>query len=149
MTRETPVPCRSRIGDLRLVDLRSVVEPNGTLVVADAGPHVPFDIVRVFAVTAVAAGERRGSHAHRRLNQFLICVNGSVAVTVDDGRERRTMVLDHLSRALHVPPGVWAEQVYSGPDAVLMVLCDRPYEEEDYIRDYAAFRSYRNAIEEA
>ena len=48
-----------------------------------------------------------------------------------------------MSRALLVPPGIWAEQVYEGDDTVLMVLCDLPYDEADYIRDYTEFLAFR------
>jgi dTDP-4-dehydrorhamnose 3,5-epimerase-like enzyme len=126
-----------------LLGLHSVIEPNGTLIVAEAGRQVPFEIVRIFAVTAVGVNECRGHHAHKKLSQLLVCLSGKVEVTVDDGRERRMVVLDHPAQALHLPPGIWAEQVYEGPGTVLLVLCDRPYEEEDYIRDYDDFIAYR------
>ena len=130
------------LADVRLLDLHSVIEPNGTLVVAEARRHLPIAIARMFAVTAVAAGERRVQHAHKRLNQVLVCLSGSVEVTLDDGTRQEVVVLDHPARALHVPPGIWADQTYAGPATVLVVLCDRPYEESDYIRDYAEFLAY-------
>lgn len=130
------------VSDARLVDLRAVIEENGTLVAAEAS-HLSFEVARVFAVTAVAAGERRGEHAHKQLNQLLVCLSGVIEVVVDDGEQRQTVTLDSPSRALHLPPGIWAEQTYGGPTTVLMVLCDRPYEESDYIRDYQEFLAWR------
>lgn len=135
-----------KVSDIQATDLFSVIEPNGTLVVAEALRHVPFPIVRIFAVTAVEAGKQRGHHAHRALTQLLICVSGRIEVTVDDGQDRKVIVLDHLAQALLVPPGIWAEQTYGDSDTVLLVLCDQPYDESDYIRDYDEFLAYRRAL---
>jgi len=132
------------LNGLQPFDIYSVIEPNGTLVVAEAGRQVPFEIVRIFAVTAVGEGECRGHHAHKHLNQLLVCLSGKVEVIMDDGQERRSVMLDHPARALHLPPGIWAEQTYEGPGTVLLVLCDRPYEEQDYIREYDEFIAYRS-----
>jgi len=52
-------------------------------------------------------------------------------------------MLDAIDRGLLVPNGIWAEQRYLDSDNVLMVLCDRPYEEHDYIRDYREFLAFR------
>jgi len=42
---------------------------------------------------------------------------------------------------LLIPPGIWAREDYLTDGAVLMVLCDRIYEEGDYIRDYDEFKT--------
>lgn len=126
-----------------LIDLQNIHDEGSLLVVGECGRHIPFPVRRMFAVTAVSPGERRGHHAHRQLNQMLICMSGSIDVVTDDGHERRTYRLDHLSRGLHVPPGIWAEQTYEGPGTVLLVLCDQPYDEADYIREYDQFLAYR------
>jgi hypothetical protein len=49
---------------------------------------------------------------------------------------------------LLVPPGIWAEEIYEKPHSVLAVLCDRPYEEGDYIRDFEEFKAYRIKLKE-
>lgn len=41
---------------------------------------VPFDIKRIYYITNVPQGVSRGFHAHRRLHQVLICINGSVKI---------------------------------------------------------------------
>lgn len=117
----------------------SVADDRGLLVVAEAGKEVPFNIARIFAITGVEHGNVRGGHAHKKLSQMLICISGMVEVTVDDGKERNAITLDHPTKALLVPPGIWAEQTYSSSDTILLVLCDRVYEEEDYIRNYQEF----------
>jgi hypothetical protein len=52
-------------------------------------------------------------------------------------------VLDRSNLALHVPPEIWNTVLFREGDSVLAVLCDRPYEEEDYIRKYSDYLSFR------
>ena len=96
---------------------------------------------RVF-VTRAKAGQLKGDHAHRRCAQLLVCVSGRIQVVCDDGRGFREHLLDDMSPGLLIPPGVWAKQYVLEDDAVLIVLCDRGFEVEDYIRDYDEFRAF-------
>ena len=132
------------ISAVRPFDLPYDVAENGDLVVMEGLKHVPFAIARVFVVRA-SAGVIRGQHAHKACTQFMTCPIGSVEVLYDDGRETATYILDQPHVGLLVPPSIWAQQTYLTPDSVLTVLCDRPYEPQDYIRDYSDFRAYRLA----
>jgi UDP-2-acetamido-3-amino-2,3-dideoxy-glucuronate N-acetyltransferase len=111
----------------------------GSLVSGEVGAHLPFEPKRFFAVMRVPSKDLRGAHAHRRCEQLLVCVCGSVAVVVDDGSVREEVALDDPQLGLYVPPMVWAVQYRYTPDAVLLVLASHPYEPEDYIRDYDQF----------
>jgi dTDP-4-dehydrorhamnose 3,5-epimerase-like enzyme len=113
----------------------------GRLSVYEAGKTVPFDIKRVFTVSA-PAGQARGNHAHRKCTQLLVCVSGSIRVTCDDGTTVSNHLLDSTGTGLLVPPGIWSKQDYLSDDTTLMVLCDHVYEDEDYIRDYDDFKKF-------
>jgi hypothetical protein len=43
---------------------------------------------------------------------------------------------------LLILPGVWAEQKYLENSSILTVLCDQPFNEEEYIRNYDEFKKY-------
>ena len=126
------------------IELPHYFADNGDLVVMEGLTHVPFAIARVFVVLA-PAGAIRGQHAHKACTQFLTCPIGSVEARCDDGREIATYILDQPHVGLLVPPGIWTQQTYLAPGSVLAVLCDRPYESQDYIRDYGDFKVYRMA----
>ena len=128
----------------RLIELPCFQREDGDLVVAETAAQVPFPIARMFTLRA-PAGAQRGQHAHRLCSQFMICVSGAVDVVCDDGREQRTFTLDRGSVALLVPPTIWSTVIFRDKGSVVAVLCDRPYEENDYIRDSAAFLAYRTA----
>ncbi len=130
------------ISAVSTVDVPHYVADNGTLVVMEGLTHVPFAIARVFSIIA-SVGAVRGQHAHRACSQILICPIGRVEVQCDDGHEVFTYILDRPYSGLLVPPSIWAKQTFLALGSVLTVLCDRPYEVDDYIRDYVDFKRYR------
>lgn len=133
----------ARVHDAQFLPLPSFDGEAGTLVVMEGNGTVPICIARAFTVRA-RAGSKRGAHAHRRCTQVMVCVSGRCKVTIDDAASRRTELLsEQRPQALLVPPTLWAEQVYLDDRTVLLVLCDRPYEPEDYVRDYGTFAAWR------
>ena len=48
--------------------------------------------------------------------------------------------------ALLVPPTIWHSVIFRETNSVLVVLCDRHFQEEDYIREYPDFLAFRKAI---
>lgn len=114
----------------------------GRLVAVEAGePHLPFEIRRVYYIYGVPAGQVRGLHAHRKLQQLMVAVSGGLDVILDDGRRRRRIRLDDPTTALLVPPMTWREMRDFAPGTVCLVLASAPYDESDYIRTYESFRA--------
>ena len=126
---------------LTTINVPTHSDKNGNLCVFEGGKYVPFDICRVFTVCA-KVGNIRGDHAHKRCTQLLVCVSGEIRVTCDDGLVVTEHLLDTMATGLLVPPGIWMKEEYMVDDTVLMVLCDRSYEDEDYIRNYLNFKSF-------
>ena len=125
---------------VKLIPLPYLKENNGDLVVVE-GSIIPFNMSRVFTVRA-SKGSVRGEHAHRHCSQLLICTNGSVEVKCDDISTTEIYVLDKPNFGLFIPPGIWADQKYIENNTILTVLCDRPFEEADYIRNYDDFKIF-------
>ena len=117
----------------RITNLPAFAESNGLLVVPSE-LETDFGLQRVFFVRG-DAGDIRGQHAHRQCSQLLVCVTGSVEVLASNGATERRHRLDDPTIGLLVPPMIWCEQVYESKGSVLLVLCDREYDEADYIRD--------------
>lgn len=135
----------STLSDCRRIALPRHVREDGALSVFEGGAGVPFQIARVFTVAAVD-GAIRGRHAHRQCSQLLVCLSGEIEAIADDGERRRVEYLSGPEEGLLLPPMIWGEQRYLGADALLLVLCDRGYEEADYLRDYDAFQQARAAL---
>ncbi len=111
----------------------------GNLTFGEAQRHVPFPVRRYFLTFDVSSEQVRGEHAHRALQQFLVCVHGRVHIVADDGANQADFLLDRPNLGIHIPPMVWSVQYRFSADAVLLALCSDHYDPADYIRDYAEF----------
>jgi len=129
--------------DCSLIELRRIEDRKGNITPVYCNENVPFEVKRVFYTYDIPGGEARGAHAHKSCHQFLVAASGSFEVVLDDGINKRTVVLNRPFFGLHVPPGIWAsEQGYSS-GSVCLVLASEEYKEEDYIRDYEEFKRYK------
>lgn len=131
----------ARLQQCRLIEFPRLADSRGVLSVVEGIRHVPFEIRRVFYVYDLPPGGRRGGHAHRALEQVIVCMAGALDVVLDDGQAQRRVRLDRPWVGLYVPPMVWAAQEAFAPGTVYLVLASRPYDEADYIRDYEVFRA--------
>ena len=114
-------------------------DARGQLVALEELEDIPFQVKRVYYIYDTLPGVVRGKHAHRCLEQILVCVHGSCKVTLDDGYERRDVLLDQPTLGLYIRNDTWREMYDFSRDAVLLVLASEHYDESDYIRDYSQF----------
>ena len=114
-------------------------DERGQLVALEAGHDVPFEIKRVYYMYDTGEGVIRGCHAHKKLDQVLICLKGSCKILLDNGMEKETVSLEKPYEGLYITGNIWREMYDFTPDAVLIVLASEPYNEDDYIRDYDTF----------
>jgi hypothetical protein len=127
---------------ITLIDLPKIVDPRGNLTVAEGMEKVPFEIKRAYWVYDVPAGESRGGHAHKRLQQLVIALSGSFTVTLDDGHERQTILLNHPWQGLLIDVNTWRTLDDFSSGAVCLVLASEHFEEDDYIYEYDEFLKY-------
>lgn len=126
----------------RVIDLPKMFDPRGNLTVAEQFKNVPFGIKRVYWVYDVPGGESRGGHAHKECKEFIIAVSGSFHVTLDDGTDKKSYLLNHPYQGLLVDTGIWRTLDDFSSGSVCLVLASELYEESDYIRDYDEFLDY-------
>jgi len=122
--------------DCRILRFPRVEDPRGNLSFIESNRHVPFDIERVYYLYDVPGGAARGGHAHKQLWQVLVAISGSFDVILDDGEARQRFSLNRSYNGLLVGPMMWRELDNFSSGSVCLVLASRPYEEEDYYRDY-------------
>lgn len=128
--------------DIKLINLPKITDLRGNLTVAEGNGIVPFDIKRAYWVYDVSGGESRGGHAHKRLRQVVVALSGSFHVTLDNGFERRTVLLNHPWQGLVIETNTWRTLDDFSSGAVCLVLASEHYEEDDYIYDYNEFLRY-------
>lgn len=117
-------------------------DERGQLVALEEFKDIPFEIKRVYYMYDTGQGVRRGFHAHKSLEQILICIHGSCKILLDNGWEKKIVPLECPYEGLYVSNAMWREMYDFSPDAVLMVLASDYYKEEDYIRSYDDFLEY-------
>jgi len=139
---ENPAATASQCG-AKLLNIPSFADLRGDLSVLELNAGFPFKVQRIFYTYNIATSQVRGEHAHKECHQFLVSVAGSVNVIVDNGVHREEYVLDNPATGLYIPPGVWATMYKHTADSVLLVLASHQYDNEDYIRDYNEFLTYK------
>lgn len=114
-------------------------DERGQLVALEELKDIPFEIKRVYYMYDTREGVRRGFHAHKSLEQILICIHGSCKILLDSGTEKKVISLEKPYEGLYISNDMWREMFDFAPNTVLMVLASDYYNEEDYIRDYEEF----------
>lgn len=133
---------KSTVYDCSIIELPKIETQGGNITPIHPYENVPFDIQRVFYSYDIPGGEARGAHAHKECHQFLIAASGSFEVALDDGVNKRTVLLNRPFYGLHVPPGIWAAEQGFSSGSICLVLASEGYSEDDYIRNYDEYIEY-------
>lgn len=132
-----------KVADAKIIDIPKIEDRRGNLSVVEEFKNVPFHIARAYWLYDVPAGAKRGGHAHKRLKQLLIALSGSFTVTLDDGHEKRKILLNPPYQGLLIETGIWRTIDDFSSGAVCLVLASELYDESDYIYDYEEFLKYK------
>ena len=137
-------------GPTALQGLPQIVAPDpavtGRIVVLDCAADLPFPVRRVYWIHGMCKGEQRGAHGHRLLTQAVVALTGTVRFELDDGTARSVHLLTRPDQYLIVAPGLWRDFTALKEGTTLLVLASAPYDEADYIRDYAEFCAFRGTL---
>ena len=131
------------IADCKLLTLPKIHNLAGNITSINEMIEVPFPIKRVYYLYDVPGGESRGGHAHRKLQQLIIAASGSFDVTIDDGRNKKTVQLNRPYFGLHLVPGIWRDISNFSSGAICLVLASELYSQEDYIREHEEFIKFK------
>jgi len=120
-------------------------ESDGAICVAESmSSIIPFDIKRVYYSYGAKKGVIRGHHAHKKLQQILICIYGKIEISLDNGKgNSESVILDEPSKGIYVGPSTWRTIKWLDDNSVLLVLASEHYDESDYIRNYNDFVEWR------
>lgn len=135
---------KSLIYDCRLIQLPKIGDRNGQITAINNFMDVPFEVNRIFYLYDIPAGESRGAHAHKECHQLLIAGSGAFEVIVNDGNLKQSYLLNQPNIGLHIPPGIWASEQNFSSGSICLVLASHPYNEDDYIRNFATFLNFKS-----
>ena len=125
--------------DCSIIHFPKIQNRAGNITPIQNNIEAPFEIKRVYYLYDVPGGESRGAHAHKELEQLIIAASGSFDVTIDDGKNKKTVSLNRPNFGLHLKPGMWRELSNFSSGSICLVLASLLYDEADYIRDYDEF----------
>jgi dTDP-4-dehydrorhamnose 3,5-epimerase-like enzyme len=117
----------------------AISDDRGSLVSLEGNKNIPFNIKRVYYMYNIRPDQERGKHAHKELEQVIVCVSGSCAFVLDDGKTRETIELNQPDVGLYIGKNIWREIKNFSRGCVLMVLASEYYDEMEYIRNYDEF----------
>ncbi|MDR0734067.1 MAG: FdtA/QdtA family cupin domain-containing protein [Dysgonamonadaceae bacterium] len=129
----------STIFNCNVLTLPKVHNRAGNITALNNSQDIPFDVKRVYYLYDVPGGESRGGHAHKELQQLVVAASGSFDITIDDGRNKKTVSLNRPNYGLLILPGIWRDLANFSSGAICLVLASHPYNALDYIRDYEEF----------
>ena len=132
---------KNSIDDIYKLEIPKIISPEamGSLSFVEK-EIIPFPIKRVYYLYDVPLNGERGGHAHKKLCQVLIALNGSFELLLDDGEKTKKIVLDRPDIGLYIPNGIWREMNKFSKNSVCLVLASEDYDENDYIRNYQEFK---------
>ena len=124
------------------IDIKFKKDKRGNLGIIEY-KNLPFKIKRTYFLNKMPLDAFRAGHAHKKLNQLIICLNGKAILKLCDGIKTKKIILNKNSdQCLWLKPGLWREIVNLHKETVLMVLASESFEVKDYIRDFNLFLKF-------
>lgn len=131
---------RTEVAGCRIVRIKTIPTVNaGELSFFESNHDIPFEVKRIYYISKVPEGVRRGFHAHKALKQLLFCPYGRIQLILENANGREEIELSDPSIGVIIEEPTWREMLWLQKDSVLCVAASEYYQVEDYIRDYAEF----------
>lgn len=126
---------------IKLINLPKIEDLRGNLSFVEENNHIPFQIQRTYWIYDVPGGEKRGGHAYKENQEFIVALSGSFDVILDDGLHKEVFSLSRSYYGLYVPKGIWRQMENFSTNSLALVLASIPYNKSDYIYDYEEFKN--------
>lgn len=133
------------VNDCSVIQLPQLGDRKGHITPINNSVEIPFDIKRIFYIYDIPGGASRGAHAHKTCHQFISAVSGAFEILLDDGSNKRKIMLNRPYYGLHIPPGIWALEMNFSSGSVCLALVSHLFDEEDYIRNYDSYLKWRQS----
>lgn len=132
---------RDTVAGCKVIHIKTIPTVNsGELSFFESMNDIPFEIKRIYYISKVPEGVRRGFHAHKQLKQLLFCPYGRIQLILENKNGREEIELSDPSIGVIIDQFTWREMLWLQKDSVLCVAASDYYNVEDYVRDYEQFR---------
>lgn len=123
----------------QIINLPKIPDDRGNLSFIEESEQIPFKIERSYWIYDVPGGEKRGGHAYRDLQEFIVALSGSFDVVLHDGIKEHRFHLNRSYYGLYVPKMMWREIDNFSTNSLAFILADKLYDVNEYIRDFDQF----------
>jgi len=133
----------SKLTKCEVISFDNKSDNRGNLVVIENNQNIPFEIKRIFYISNVINDKTRGNHANIHSEFIMICLQGQCKVKITDGSSSQVFILNNKCEGLYIPSMLWKEMYEFSSDAILLVLSNEKYDNNEYISD---FNKYLKAV---
>ena len=127
-----------------IIQLPKILDKRGNLSFFQAPQQLPFTIARTYWIYDVPGGETRGGHAFKEQQEFIVALSGSFDVVLHDGKEEQRFHLNRSYYGLYVPKMVWRSMENFSTNSLALIVSDKVYSVDDYIRDFEEFKNLKS-----
>jgi len=127
-----------------IIHLPKILDKRGNLSFFEYPYQLSFEICRTYWIYDVPGGEVRGSHAFKRQKEFIVALSGSFDVVLHDGEKEERYTLNRSYYGLYIPEMYWRRLENFSTNSLALIVSDKKYDENEYIRDFEEFRKLRN-----
>ena len=127
-----------------IINLPKIVDPRGNLSFFEYPKQLPFEIVRTYWIYDVPGGEKRGSHAFKEQEEFIVALSGSFDVVLNDGEKEERFSLNRSYYGLYIPKMYWRKMENFSTNSLALIVSNKSYDENDYIRNFENFKILKN-----
>ena len=128
------------MNEAKIINLPKILDKRGNLSFVEEFSHIPFMIERSYWIYDVPGGEKRGGHAYKKNQEFIVALSGSFDVILDNGNKREVFSLNRSHYGLYIHQGIWRQMENFSTNSLALILASTKYDVNDYIRDYVEFK---------
>jgi uncharacterized RmlC-like cupin family protein len=129
---------------MKIINLPKIIDKRGNLSFIESENHIPFKIERCHWIYDVPGGEKRGGHAYKENQEFIVALSGSFDVKIHNGKEEQIYHLNRSYYGLYIPAMIWRQMENFSTNSLALVLSSTKYNAEDYIRELSLFKEMKN-----
>ena len=122
-----------------IINLPKIEDLRGNLSFIEQTRQIPFEIKRTYWIYDVPGGEKRGEHAYKFQEEFLIALSGSFDVFLHNGKEEKKYSLSRSYYGLYIPKLNWRKLENFSTNSLCLILSSSNFNEDDYIRNFKDF----------
>ena len=125
---------------IEIIKLKSFTKKSGKLIPLNFDNEFPIKVKRIFYIYG-KKNNYRGDHAHKKCKQLFIPILGKITLFIKKNGKDKKIILDSKNKkGILVPNLYWCRLKFLSTNGIVMIICDREYEFQDYIEKYSEFK---------